>query len=421
MRATGMNSVTPLRALRQRRRRHGVVAPSVIRDGAERVGVAAARQADLPECCGKNRAHPDRLLAMFGALQRVRDHDQRAAAVKFSRERHDGVGRNTGDGGGPCRVLGLAVGLAQHVALEHRPADRIAIEESAIVQPFDDQRVHQRQHQGDIGAGDVADPLRAGFIRQIAAQRADMHELAAARRGARHRAALDMLAGAAAGHHAVLQRHATEGEHDIAVLDDLLPGYVALGQFLVVADDVRHHDGGGTRTIGVDRFDVAAHRDVQEAMDLALRVVKAAGARPAIGAAEHRARTEIVAHAGEFGAEQVQRVLPGHRNELVAAAARVRPALSFEPAAAHHRLRDARAMPQGARKIVDDLVRIGIAGMRTNLEFIALPARRKHAPMGGMGAEGCVGCGSGLGRCRSHRSFAVSQALWIGWLWDSAV
>ena len=284
------------------------------------------------------------------------------------------------------------------------------------MQSFDDQRVHQRQHQGDIGARDVADPLRAGFIGQIAAQRADMDELAAARRRARHRAALDMLAGAAAGHHAVLQRHAAEGEHDIAVLDDLLPGYVALCQFLVVADDVRHHDGGGTGTIGVDGLDVAAHRDVQEAMDLALRMVKAARARPAVGAAEHRARAKIVPHAGEFGAEQVQRCLPGHRNELVAAAARVRPALSFEPAAAHHRLRDARAMAQGAGKIVDDLVRIGIVRMRPNLEFIALPARRKHAPMGRMrpeaasvaGAEGAFSVTSVI------RSLSIGARLGAG-------
>ena len=134
------------------------------------------------------------------------------------------------DRGGPCRVLGLAVGLAQQIALEHRPADRVAVEEFAIVQPFDDQRMHQRQHQRGVGAGDVADPFGAGFVGQIGAQRAHMDELAAARRGARHGAALDMLADAAAGHHAVLQRHAAEGEHDLAVLGDLLPGDVALGQ-----------------------------------------------------------------------------------------------------------------------------------------------------------------------------------------------
>ena len=207
-----------------------------------------------------------------------------------------------------------------------------------------------------------------------------------------------MLAGAAAGHHAVLQRHAAEGEHDLAVRDDLLPGHVALRQLLVVADDMRHDDGGSAGTIGVDRLDVAAHRDVQEAVDLALRVVKAARARPAVGSAEHRARTVTVPHARQFGAEQVRRRLPGERNELVAAAAIVRPRTVLEPAAAHHRLRDARAMAQGAGKILDDAVRIGIVGMRQNFEFIALPARRKHAPVGGVRAERCVGCGGGIGR-----------------------
>ena len=99
--------------LRQRRRRHGVVAPSVIRDGPERVGIAAARQPYLSERCGENRPHPDRLLAMFGALQRMRDDDQRTAAVELSGQRHDGIRGNAGDGGGPCRILGLAVRLAQ--------------------------------------------------------------------------------------------------------------------------------------------------------------------------------------------------------------------------------------------------------------------------------------------------------------------
>ena len=167
-------------------------------------------------------------------------------SVQFPREVKNRVGRNAGDGGRPRRVLGLTVGLAEYVALEHRPADGVAIEEFTIMPPFDNQRVHQRQHQGDVGAGDVADPLRAGLFGQIGAQWAHMHKLAAARRGARHRATLDMLAGAATGHHAVLQRHAAEGQHDIALLGDLLPRHVAFCQLFVVADDVRHHDGGST-------------------------------------------------------------------------------------------------------------------------------------------------------------------------------
>ena len=132
------------------------------------------------------------------------------------------------------------------------------------MQSFDDQRVHQRQHQRGVGAGDVGDPSGAGLLGQIGAQRTDKDEIAAARGSARHGAALDMLADVPAGHHAVLQRHAAEGEHDLAVLDDLLPGHVALGQLLVVADDVRHQDRGGARTIGVDRADVAAQRRLRK-------------------------------------------------------------------------------------------------------------------------------------------------------------
>ena len=44
----------------------------VVADRAERVVVAAARQADLAKHRREHRAHPDRLLAMLRALQRMR-------------------------------------------------------------------------------------------------------------------------------------------------------------------------------------------------------------------------------------------------------------------------------------------------------------------------------------------------------------
>src|SRR5690606_28400691 len=116
------------------------------------------------------------------------------------------------------------------------------------------------------------------------------NELAAARPGAAHGVALDMAADAAARHHAVLQRHAAEGEHDVAVRRHLLPGDVVHGETDIVAEDVRHDHRGGARAVAVDGLYVAAERHVQETVDLALGVVEAAGARPAIGAAEHRPR-----------------------------------------------------------------------------------------------------------------------------------
>ena len=65
-------------ALRQRRNRHRQGRLSGIRGRSQRIGEAAARQADLAEQSRQHHAHPDRLLAMLGALQRLRAGDQSA-------------------------------------------------------------------------------------------------------------------------------------------------------------------------------------------------------------------------------------------------------------------------------------------------------------------------------------------------------
>src|SRR5882672_3976107 len=116
-------------------------------------------------------------------------------------------------------------------------------------------------------------------------------------------------------------------------------------------------------------------------------MVKTASTRPAVGAAEHGAGAITVAHTDQLGAEQVRRRFPRQWHELVASAAIVRSRSVFKPSAAHHRLRNARAMAQSSGKVVNDAVRIGIAGMRENLEFAALQARRKYAPVRGVRPE----------------------------------
>ena len=113
-------------------------------------------------------------------------------------------------------ILGLAVRLASQVALEDGPSHGVALQEIAIVEAPRHQRMDDRHHQRRVGAGDARYPFGAGLVRQIGAQRAHQDELAAAGAGARHGGALDMLADAAAGDHAVLEGHAAEGEHDVA-------------------------------------------------------------------------------------------------------------------------------------------------------------------------------------------------------------
>ena len=331
-------------ALREGRHRHGIVAPAVIGDGAKPVAIAAAGQADLAERRCEHHAHPDGLLAMAGALQGMGHDDECTLAVEALGQRDDLLGRQAGDGSSPVRILRLAIGLAQQIAFEDRPADRIAVEEGAVMQAIDHERVDQGHHQRGVAARLVGDPVGGGSGGQIAAQRAHQNEFATALLRPLHRAALDMAAGAAASDHAVLQRHAAEGEHDLAVIGDLLPGDVALHQVLVVADDMRHEDGGRARGIAVDRLHIAAGRGVQEAVDLALGVVEAPGTGPAIGAAEDCAGPEIVAHAAQFAGELVEHRRPRHRHIFVAAAAVVGTRPVFQPAAADHGLGDAGAV-----------------------------------------------------------------------------
>src|SRR3546814_10006193 len=54
---------------------------------------------------------------------------------------------------------------------------------------------------------------------------------------------------------------------------------------------------------------------VEEAVDVALRVVEAAGAGPAIGAAEDRLVAVLAADAVDLGGGDVQRLVPGNGDE----------------------------------------------------------------------------------------------------------
>ena len=109
-------------------------------------------------------------------------------------------------------------------------------------------------------------------------------------RGRAQPVAGDVLAGAAAADIVVLQRHAAKGEHQRALSrDSSVPADVVAGDRALRADDMRQDHRRRARAVAVDRADIAAG-EVQKAVDLALRVVKAPGAGPAVGPAEDRAR-----------------------------------------------------------------------------------------------------------------------------------
>ena len=88
------------------------------------------------------------------------------------------------------------------------------------------------------------------------------------------------------------------------------------------AEDVGQDHLGGAVGVVVDRVRVAADA-VEEAVHLALRVVEAAGAGPAVGPAVDRLVAVLVEDAAQLAGEQLDRLGPVDLDELVGAPSRV--------------------------------------------------------------------------------------------------
>jgi hypothetical protein len=107
--------------------------------------------------------------------------------------------------------------------------------------------------------------------------------------------------------------------------------------------DVRHQHARSTQAVGILVPHIAADR-VQEAMDLALRVMEAAGARPAVGAAEDRAVGVLVLDPLELIGDEIERLVPLDLDEgLLAALFGIGAGALLQPALAHRRAPHAQA------------------------------------------------------------------------------
>ncbi|MPN16714.1 hypothetical protein SDC9_164059 [bioreactor metagenome] len=167
---------------------------------AQRVVVATAGQSELAQRRRQHRAHPHRLLAVLGALQRVRDRHQHALAHQRAGECRERLGGHAANAGRPGAVLDHAIRAAQQVVLKGVPAVATARDKVAVERAVLPQLVHQAEHQRRIGHGRGGDPLGVDVGGQIAAQRAHVDEAAAAPRRRQHGAALGVAADAARRH-----------------------------------------------------------------------------------------------------------------------------------------------------------------------------------------------------------------------------
>src|ERR1700733_11409739 len=109
-----------------------------------------------------------------------------------------------------------------------------------------------------------------------------------------------MLADAAACNHRILQGHAAEGKHDLAMRGQLLPGDIVHRQAVIIPQHMRNNDGGSAGAVAIDRADEAAHRKIKEAMYLALRVVKTPCTGPTIGSTENCSGSMAVLYSQQF-------------------------------------------------------------------------------------------------------------------------
>ena len=307
--------------------------------GAVADAEAAAGQTDLAQHGGDGDQRPVRLFAVVRTLQRPGNVHHGARAGRLAGQTRDALGRYAGDGGGPVGGLGLSVDIAAQVGGDAFKADAVAGQEGAVVAMLGQQCVRQGQQQGGVGAGTDGDPLHLASGVDVVADRADVDEAHPRLGHAAQSGGDGVLGGPTRADLGVLGWHAAEADEQLRVPCHDAPAGVLGEQLLHGCHDVRHQHPGGAQAVGVGMPDVPADA-VEKAVHLALRVVKAPCARPAVGAAENRRVAVLLAHAIELARHQIQRFGPVDLDEGIAAAPlarRVRriAASGQQPAATH--------------------------------------------------------------------------------------
>ena len=235
----------------------------------------------------------------------------------------------------------------------------------------------QREHQRDIGAGHGSDPFGAQADVRVTAQRADRHQPASARHGGRQGLAHGVPAVTTRGHSGVLRGQPAERHEQAGVFRYDRPRRGGRLDKAHVSDHVRQQHRGGPVAVGVHRADVAAQA-VQEPVQLALGMMKPARARPAVRPAEHAVRAIAAVHPAKFGGQQVERRLPGHGHEHVAASGR-RSRAMLQPALADMRLADPRRVTMRRGEVLQDPAGVRVLSpgtYRRQLPPVTLDLRR---------------------------------------------
>ena len=302
--------------------------------------------------------------------------------------------RQAGLRGRPVGVLRHAVDLAPQVGRDGPEADGIAGQEVRVVQAFRQQGVREPHHDRRVRAGAGREPFRLQRLGGVAAERADVDELDARLGAGRDLPAQPVPPDAAAGDLGVAQRDAAEHHDQPAFAGDHAPPGRLLHVVAEAAHDVGHqHQGRVVAVVALGAYEAAGR--VEEALELALGVVEAPGARPAVGAGEDRFVAVGLPDAGQFPGDQAQRFVPAHLDEgLGAPFAGACQRAVLQIAAPHRGAAHAGAAGEAVRDVLVDPRGAGVIRMRPDRDQPPLrQLRQAHAPVAGGQVEVLVGGG----------------------------
>ena len=190
------------------------------------------------------------------------------------------------DGTGPVGCFGLTISLAAQIGRNLLETDAMTGQKGAIVQFFGQQRVRHGQQQGRVGAGSDGDPVHRAAGVDVVTHWTDVDE-AHARLGHAPQAGRHGVFGCTAGCDlGVLGWHAPKTDEQLGMLGHHPPTGVQGEQLIHRRDDVRHQHARSAQAVCV-RMAYVATDAVEKTVDLALGVMKAPCAGPAVGAAEN--------------------------------------------------------------------------------------------------------------------------------------
>ena len=211
--------------------------------------------------------------------------------------------------GRPRRGFRSAGVLAQQKRAIGGNPDGMAGNKRLVVERLSDQYIAQRQQQCGIGARTNGQPLGVGHRAEVIAYRADIDKPGAVGLHLIQPVRQHMVIGAAAVDLGIAQRQTANRDKQLALPRQLGKMGMLTVQRAQRPENMRQNALARGAAIGIGAGGVPAI-SLEKPVQLALRMVKASSAGPAVGAAVDRLIAAARLDRAQLASQQVQRHLP---------------------------------------------------------------------------------------------------------------